>query len=306
MATHDRPERLERALSALRAQTFPADRFELIVVDDGSGPETAALLARESARTEPPALRVIRRDVSGGPAAARNTGWRAARAPLVAFTDDDCEATPGWLEAGVAACRARPGSFVQGPTSAIPSEWERFGPFSHTMDVRRLGPAFETANIFYPRDLLERLGGFDEQAYKRSGEDMDLAWRAIESGVEPVWAPDAQMHHAVEDLGPIGMLRRAWKWDESMRPFKLYPGLRRHRHLGVFWGVVHLWLFRAMLAVLVPQRFWYLRWWLAAPYVMRLTDRRSGPLLAPLFIARDLIEVATCIRGAVRYRVVML
>jgi glycosyltransferase involved in cell wall biosynthesis len=307
LATHDRPARLVRQIAALRNQTIDPARYEIIVVDDASQPETVETLAREAARAGGPQLTVIRRDVPGGPARARNEGWRAARGALIAFTDDDCEATPRWIEAGLAAFEQHPGSFIQGPTDALPAEAPSFGPFSHTVRNFSLGPGYETANIFYPRALLERLGGFDEEAYSGpGGEDTDLAWKAITAGVEPVWAQDALMHHCVVDLGVRGWLRLAWRWDESMLPFKRYPGLREHRYGGVFWSVVHLWLFRAMLALVVPKRLWPLRWWLAAPYVVHLTNRRTGPLLAPLLIAHDLVETAACVRGAIRYRVLVV
>src|SRR4051812_9195518 len=113
-ATHDRPMRLARQLEALRSQTLAPDRYEIVVVDDASGPETRAVLEREQARDGAP-LKVIHHDVSQGPAAARNAGWRAAQAPLIAFTDDDCQAPAGWLEAGLRASADHPGSFVQGP-----------------------------------------------------------------------------------------------------------------------------------------------------------------------------------------------
>lgn len=306
LATHERPERLARQLEALRAQTLENDRYEVIVVDDASGPATQSVL--ESAQAgDGLALKVIHRTVSGGPAAARNEGWRAARGEFIAFTDDDCEATPGWLAAGLAALRDSPGAFVQGPTAPIPGEWDEYGPFSHTMRVNECGPGFETANIFYPRDLLERLGGFDEETYSGpGGEDTDLAWKAIESGVEPVWAPEALMHHAVTYLGPVGKLKMAARWHESMKPFKRYPALRRHRYGGMFWSETHMWLFRAVLALALPKRWRLLRWWLAAPYVAHLTDRRSGPLLAPYLILHDLVETTAVVRGAIRYRTFIL
>jgi glycosyltransferase involved in cell wall biosynthesis len=306
LATHDRPQRLARQLAALRAQTLDLARYEIIVVDDASQPETVDLLARESARAGGPGMTVIRRDVSGGPARARNAGWQAARGALIAFTDDDCEATPRWLEAGLEAFRAHPESFIQGPTAPLPSEAASFGPFSHTVRNASLGPGYETANIFYPRAVLERLGGFDEDAYSGpGGEDTDLAWKAIGDGVQPVWAQDALMHHCVVDLGMRGKLRLAWRWHESMLPFKRYPALRKHRYGGIFWSTVHWWLFRAVLALIVPRRQWFLRWWLAAPYVVHLTNRRTGPLLAPFLIVHDLVETAACVRGAIRYRVLI-
>ena len=306
LATHNRPQRLAAQLAALRAQTLDDSRYEIVVVDDASGPETVALLERERAVPGPP-LTVLRRDVSGGPAAARNEGWRTARAPLIAFTDDDCQAPPGWLEAGLAAHREHPDTFIQGPIAPIPEEVPDYGPFSHTVDVQVLGPGFETANIFYPRALLERVGGFDAEAYSGpGGEDTDLAWKCIEAGAEPVWAPGALMHHAVTYLGPVGKLRLAARWHESMLPFKRYPGLRAHRRGRFFWSDVHLWLFRAALAAVLPRRLWPLRVWLAAPYVVRLTNRRSGPLLAPYLIVHDVVETAACVRGSLRYRVVVL
>jgi glycosyltransferase involved in cell wall biosynthesis len=307
MATRDRPMRLARQLATLRAQTLDAALYEIVVVDDASGPETVELLRREAAREDGPRLTVIRRETPGGPGGARNTGWRSARGRLIAFTDDDCEATPRWLEAGLAAHRARPDAFIQGPVSPIPAELPSFGPFSHTVEVASLGPNFQTANIFYPRELLERLGGFDETAHRRTGEDTDLAWRAIEHlGVEPVWAEDARVHHAVMQLGPIGKLRLAWRWDETALSFKRFRGRRRHVQFGVFWSPTHLWLLRAVLALVVPRRYWYLRLWLAAPYVNRLTNRRSGPLVAPYIILHDLVEIAACVRGALRYRVLVI
>ena len=71
-------------------------------------------------------------------------------------------------------------------------------------------PAFQTCNIFYPRAILERVGGFDIEAFGRvhGGEDSDLAWRAIKSGAAAVFADGALVHHAVNELGPAGSQTR--------------------------------------------------------------------------------------------------
>jgi glycosyltransferase involved in cell wall biosynthesis len=307
MATHDRPERLRRALAALRAQTIDADRYELVVVDDGSGAETVTVLEAERATSDGPALRVLRQAPSQGPAAARNLGWQAASAALIAFTDDDCEVTPAWLETLLEVSGAHPGAIVQGPTTANPAESDRYGPFSHTLENHTLGRGYETANILYPRALLERLGGFDSEAFSRAGgEDTDLAWRAIEQGVEPAWAPGALVHHAVTNPGPIGKLRAATRWTESMLAYRRHAGLRRTRYAIVFWNRHHFEVVRAGAALIVPRRYWWLRWWLAAPYLSHLVQRRSGPLLAPYLILYDALEVASVVRGSLRYRVLVI
>jgi len=307
MATHNRAVRLAEMLASLRAQTLSPDQFEVIVVDDASSDDTQRLLEAEIGQGGLD-LRVVRRDVSGGPAVARNRGWRGARAALVGFTDDDCIAGPRWLEAALAVWREHPQAVVQGRTDPRPDEFHRMSPFAHTVKVHEAGPSYETCNIFYPRELLEQLGGFDEESFSMpGGEDTDLAWKAIESGRESVFAPDAQVFHAVTNLGPVGKLKLATRWHETMLCFARHPELRR-RHMvkRYFWKWSHYTLLRAALACLVPRRLWPLRWWLASPYVVYLTRRRTGPLLAPWIILHDLVEIFAVVRGAIRYRVFVL
>ena len=104
VSTYNRPERLERLLASLRSQTLDASSYEVIVVDNGSSPGTATTLDRE--RTRPGlTLKTVRHNLTRGPAGGRNSGWTLARAPLVAFIDDDCLADPDWLTAGLQASR---------------------------------------------------------------------------------------------------------------------------------------------------------------------------------------------------------
>ncbi|MEA2495216.1 MAG: hypothetical protein QOJ29_3127, partial [Thermoleophilaceae bacterium] len=156
-----------------------------------------------------------------------------------------------------------------------------------------------------PHELLEQLDGFDE-AYTRAAEDTDLAWRALEAGAEALWVPDALAYHAVLHLGPRGMLQRAMRWGEVPRAYKRHPALRRTLLLRMFWSREHFWAVRALIALLLPRRLWWLRWWLAAPYVARLVERRSGPLLAPYIVVHDAIEMATLLRGSLRYRTLVI
>lgn len=303
ITTRDRPERLRRQLASLRAQTV--DGLEVIVVDDASGPAVPALLREEQAAGGLD-LRVVRRESPGGPGEGRNSGWRLARAPLVAFTDDDCECAPGWAEAFLRAAAEHPGAFFQGRVLPLPAEEASYGPFSHTIRIESLTRGFETANMLYPKALLERLGGFDGTDFTQSGEDTDLACRAMEAGAQPVFVPEALAHHAVIQLGPLGHLRRAARWHEAPLVYRRHPRLRRTLVHGLFWSREHEWALRALLALLLPRRLWWLRWWLAAPYVVRLTERRSGPLLAPYLILHDAVEIGTLVRGSIRHRSLVL
>ncbi len=187
------------------------------------------------------------------------------------------------------------------------------GPFSHTISVARLDLSFPTCNMVYRRELLERIGGFDTVTFGRQpgGEDSDLAWRAIEAGARPAFAPEALVWHAVDDLGPLGKLRLAARWTVPMTAYARHDELRRRSfRFGIFWKQIHWLFFRALLAVVLPTRWHALRAWLAYPYLRDVWARGrvegGGPLLAPYFVLHDLIEIAAVARAAVRTRTPML
>jgi GT2 family glycosyltransferase len=307
VATRDRRERLAELLESLRGQT--SDRFEVVVVDDGSTDGTPELLERERERGELD-LRAIRRERGSGPARARNEGVGHARAPLVAFIDDDCVASPGWVEALLAAAETSPGAVLQGRTRPQGGRGWQIGPFARSVMVEHGGPPYETCNIAYPRELFERLHGFDADAFPMVAEDMDLAYRAIEDGAEVRFQPEALAHHAVLQVGPLGKLRHAARWADAMQIYRRHPSARANLVAGVFWKGNHYLLFRALFALLLPRRLWPLRRWLAGAYFAHLWQRGfeegGGPLLIPYFLAYDVVEAATVVRGAVRHRTVVL
>jgi glycosyltransferase involved in cell wall biosynthesis len=309
-ATHNRAARLRTLLRSLREQTVGVDSFEVIVVDDGSSDETASVLVAES-EAGVLDLRTVRHERARGPAAARNAGWALARAPLVAFTDDDCRADPAWLQAGLGAWEGRIDRFMQGRTDPDPLEQRELGPFSRTMRVDTLGPWYQTCNMFYPRALLERMEGFDQAGYPgMAAEDSDLAWRCIEAGCEGVFAADAVVLHAVHNLGPVGKLRVAWRWHGLMLLFATHPGARTTLKHGIFWKQSHYLLARAALAAVLPRRMKLLRAWCLAPlapaYLARARDEGAGVWAAPYLVLHDAVEVAAAVRGAVRYRTPVL
>src|SRR5437763_16989265 len=106
--------------------------FEVVVVDDASTDDTAAILdeLRPQASIAVVALHLDRQH---GPAAARNAGWRAARAPLVAFTDDDCRPDVAWLSHLANALNEA--DLVQGRTLPDPLHASRTGAFSRTVET---------------------------------------------------------------------------------------------------------------------------------------------------------------------------
>jgi glycosyltransferase involved in cell wall biosynthesis len=290
------------------SSTVGVDAFEVVVVDDGASDSTPEVLGT-ALREGPLALQVLRQERSGGPAAARNRGWRATRARRIAFTDDDCVPVPEWLETLLAGAQDRPSVIVQGRTKPDPSELDRLGPFARTLDVDGASPHYPTCNILYPRHVLEALDGFDEHYGAPAGEDTDLGWRARAIGIESVFAPGALVHHAVHQRGAMNTLRDAFRATDCVKNYRDHPELRAHLDKGVFFHPSHPLLAQALLAGVLARRQPATAL-LAAPYVLHLVRRArlaGGPAAtAPFFAVRDAVEVVAVLRGALRYRTTVL
>ena len=313
--SHERPVRLRWLLNALEEQTLSPERWEVVVVHDSAGEETEELL-RTHPLTDAGMLRRLRLPAGTGfPSRHRNLGWREARAPLVAFTDDDCRPTPGWLERLVEVARSNPGAIVQGATKPDPYEVEimRAAPRPRSMDVDPPGTDAQTCNILYPREALERAGGFDESFRIPAGEDTDLAARVRKQGVEQVGAPEALVYHAVDAFSLLGLLRLTRRWEPLPRVYKRHPELREQLYAGIFWKRRHAWLPPALAGALLHRREPLLAL-LAAPYVLYALPHRgshpTGRIRAAVELAGravvDASEIWVMIRGSARARTLVL
>lgn len=188
---------LARCLDSLERQTYPADCFEIIVADNASpeGREAVEAIIRGRARL------VVVPEKGAGP--ARNGAVALATGEILAFTDSDCVTEPDWLRQGVAALRAgdvaggRMIVLVETPGAPAPTEaFEAVFGFDNRRYVEKMGFTV-TANLFCPRAVFERVGGF------RVGMSEDLEWcgRARAAGFELVYAPLAVVGHPA---------RRSW------------------------------------------------------------------------------------------------
>jgi GT2 family glycosyltransferase len=300
-----RAERLRLLLGDLAAQTLKRERFEVIVVHDYPEEELPAAGAGVRFVHSPAAPQ-------GDAAHRRNLGWRTARAPLIAFTDDDCRPEPGWLAALLGAARAHPGAIVQGSIRPDPREADALrAPIVRTLTQTPPHWHAQTANVLYEREMLERLGGLDERL--DAGEDVDLAARARAAGAPLVPAPDALVHHEVRAMSALELVRENRRWESLVLVVKHNPELRRFLPLRAFWSLDHLYAVLAAAGVLAaPRRPTALA--LCVPFYA-LERKRHGTrpgdrLLAlrqmPVRCAVRLAEVGTFARGSLRHRTLVL
>jgi GT2 family glycosyltransferase len=313
-STYGRAALLPRLVRALARQTMPPDDIEVLIVDNGSEDETWEVLQR-LALEAPFTLRTLRHARNRGAGGGRNTGWRAATAPIVAFTDDDCAPAPAWLEEGVRTLELHgPGALAVGRTSPDPDEQHLLlHPFSRTMLVAE-PRFFETCNIFYWRDDLHRMEGFDER-FGIGGEDTDLALRLLDAGHRALWSPEALVHHCVRRGSLRANLREARRWVDVPLVIKRHPSRRGELlHRRWFWKRAHppTIVATAGLAIAAARRsplaLALVSWWLWHRLVEDppCPGPRRRVLALPGTFLIDVSEVATMLRGSARHRTVIL
>jgi GT2 family glycosyltransferase len=182
-------------------------------------------------------------------------------------------------------------------------------PYARTLRVDPPAPYAQCANIAYPRELLERIGGFDERTPPlEGGEDTDLAQRAIETGAAYTGAPDALTWHAVEPGSLAARVRSVPRWQHLAFVVARHPRMRAHLFARVFWRPSHAALPLALYGLARRRPLLALPWaLLARPRYgssPRGVARAAGELPGRLVV--ETTELATAVRGSVRYRTLFL
>ena len=196
--TYNRLPILRQCLMALEAQELaaPVQRYEVVVVDDGSTDDTVAWLESHAATL--PHVRLIRQE-HGGPAEGRNRGVEAALGDVIVFIDSDLVVTPTFLLSHARALRAhwqRSGDRLCFTYGAVINTANFDAPTSEPHKPTDLSWAyFATGNVAIDRALLLRSGLFDTSFRLYGWEDLELGERLRRLGVRLVRCPEAVGYH---------------------------------------------------------------------------------------------------------------
>lgn len=312
VSTRNRAGRLPGLFEHLERQTLDAHRFEVVIVDDGSTDDTAAVLD-EVRRTTPLRVQVLHNETGSGAAAGRNKAWRAARGRICAFTDDDCMPQPRWLQAGLDGM-GDDAVIAAGTVQWPPSQQRLLGISSRSLtQSSEIARWCATANLFVRREDLAAVDGFDEVQLRIAGEDTDMALRVMATGTEFRYLPDAVVLHHVEVIGLRGLLRDQRRYLDLPLVFRknrwAKPDYLRH---GVFWKPTHprVMLLAAGVAI-APWRSsaallalpWMHERLCRAPIVETMTER---VLTLPMLLLLDAAEVLVMVQGSLRHRELVL
>lgn len=182
-----------KCLDALQHQTYPRERYEVIVVDDGSRDATAAVVQGYGVSY------LYQRNT--GPATARNRGAQAARGGIILFTDADCVPALDWLEEMAAALKPAEVAAVKGVyRNGGKSLWTRFAQIEFLERYRLLArhaaiDMIDTYAAGFKKDIFLAFGGFDTSFPVPNNEDTDLSYRMSRKGCKMVFNPNAIVWH---------------------------------------------------------------------------------------------------------------
>lgn len=202
---------IEQCLMGVRAMTRLPD--ELLVIDDGSSDETAAIAERMGAR-------VIRHPQNRGIAAARNTALREARYPLVANLDSDAVPAPDWLDRLIAALDENVagvgGKLIEKYQDDLINRWRAVHMPQHWGDSVVDDPTFlYGAGAIFRKSVIEAVGGYNEKC-RTNFEDNDLGLRLGDAGYHIRYIPGAISLHLRRDT-LSSLLITNWGWTRRPR-----------------------------------------------------------------------------------------
>ena len=274
ISTFNRSRLLNHCLRSLLRQTYPPEKFEILVCDDGSSDNTEYLV--ESRVKKQKNLRYLYQK-NQGPAVARNLGIGVTQGKIIAFTDDDCFPQKDWLAQIEKAFNENPKALgVEGKTLTYPT---KITPFTSQI-INTEGGGYQTCNMAYKKSVLQKIKGFDAKFKVAHCEDVDMALRVLKYG-QIIFLPKAIVIHPPHSASFLSALYRIKYIYPEFHLFLKHPDYfyQKYGKGNIFWRVVFInsiWI-----------RLFHLK--LHFPWL------KKNPLIYLKFMVRTMLEIALII-----------
>jgi mycofactocin system glycosyltransferase len=194
---YNRAHDIDACLESLLSLNYPESKREIIIVDDASWDNTAAVVKQYN-------VRLIIQPENLGQSAARNAGVKVSKGDIIAFIDSDCIADPNWLTELVTYFHDPRLVLIGGYVDSVFSEshldrYEKvcsplnmgskpiLGKDKHTIFY------VPTCNMLVKKEIYTQAGGLDEKL--RVGEDVDLCWKLMSKGYRLMYVPKGRIKH---------------------------------------------------------------------------------------------------------------
>ena len=254
--THHRPQKLRELLNSLSRQTLSFELFEVLLAPS---PNDSGL---KDLPIYPFNLQILSatEDPYKGTSASykRNRGAQAARAPWLAFIDDDCLAHRDWLANAVTHTQTNEHQGVEGLTQ-IPEPTKKTYTFKGLKRLSQSG-GYQTCNMFYNKDVFLKCEGFDLN-FPFYLEDTDMAWTLLDKNYSIVFEKNCIVEHPVPNADVDRLLFNAYRVRLIPYLYKKHPILfikNDWRSLQRFQ-----WIF-----LVIHSLFFF--WFLSSPTLARL------------------------------------
>lgn len=249
--TYRRPAQLAVCLEAMTHLDYPANRFEVIVVDDGSDAPPEATVTAVRDRVDATLLT----PPHGGPAAARNAGAARAKGDVLAFTDDDCAPTATWLRAftdrlgagGDCAAGGRTLNALSENLYSTASQLLIDYLYAYYNAESARARFFTSNNLAVPAEGFREVGGFDVTFPLPAAEDREFCDRWVHRGHRLVYAPDAVIRHA-HSLTMRRFWRQHFDYGRGAFHFHRICAVRSHQRMRVEPAAFYMGLLRHPLS----------------------------------------------------------
>ncbi len=194
---------IDKCMASLVDQDYPRNHYEVIIVDNGSVDNTVNIInefIKKHTEKHNGNIKIFHESKKGS-YAARNTGIKNSRGDIVAFTDSDCIVSKNWLSELYKGFKSEDIGCVVGAVHPYhgKSLVERFSKNKDVLSQEltlnsNFLPYGQTANVAFRKDVLEKIGYFDETF--KSGGDADIAWRMqLLTTYRLIYRPDSIIEH---------------------------------------------------------------------------------------------------------------
>ena len=227
VSLYNSAERIGRTLDALLNQNYPADRYEIVTIDNASKDNTKEVVDRY-VRTLGERVKYFY-EATPGLAHARNRGAREAKGEIICYTDDDCIADKNWVKEIAQTVIEHDADAVQGkiiigtkiPEDMIYPKWFIEERFAHVDYGDHLKQIYENdlvgANMSFRREVFEKYGYFDSNPLYDMCQDTEFSMRITKNGIKKFYNPKAVIYHhfSLDRINGHRFLKQSFDWGRA-------------------------------------------------------------------------------------------